>query len=458
MTFDPLRHSPKGTHTFAVCQTWIDTFRNCRERPPWRSAVLGHAAPPTTAGKLRPFSARFPTHFVRYRKWLFVAILPLLALCVGCGEDLDTSYGRRSGVKGGKSVNGTGAFSEMFRQAGHEVHTWRWLSPRLDEADVIVWAPDDFEPPSPKAREWLEDWLLGDSHGDDWRQAEGSRTLIYIGRDFDAGPSYWKKVLPLAPADKKNEFTRRLKETKLDESFLRSDLPASTDADWFNLDSKPLPRAVTTLEGPWAQDIDATKLEMQLGARLEPPKDESVEILLSSTGDTLVSRSTWESDYYSGSGIYAGSLIVVVNGSFLLNYQLINHEHRKLAGKLIDAVGPPELNVVFLESSGGGPPIRDHDPETSLPSWLSFFTVWPINFVVLQLALLGVIFCFARWPIFGVPRELPPGGTTDFGKHITALGQLLAKTGDRDYAATRLSQYEQIVSGESKAGEEKSDS
>ncbi len=31
----------------------------------------------------------------------------------------------------------------------------------------------------------------------------------------------------------------------------------------------------------------------------------------------------------------------MANGSFLLNLPLVNHEHRKLAGKLIDAVGPP---------------------------------------------------------------------------------------------------------------------
>ena len=43
-------------------------------------------------------------------------------------------------------------------------------------------------------------------------------------------------------------------------------------------------------------------------------------------------------------------LLVASNGSFLLNATLVNHEHRKLAGKLIDTIGPGGRDVVFLES------------------------------------------------------------------------------------------------------------
>ena len=40
----------------------------------------------------------------------------------------------------------------MFEQAGHQAYSWHWLSPKLDDADVIVWAPDDYEPPNVGAR------------------------------------------------------------------------------------------------------------------------------------------------------------------------------------------------------------------------------------------------------------------------------------------------------------------
>ena len=36
------------------------------------------------------------------------------------------------------------------------------------------------------------------------------RTLIYVGRDFDAAPWYWEKVLPMAPADQADLIRDRL--------------------------------------------------------------------------------------------------------------------------------------------------------------------------------------------------------------------------------------------------------
>jgi hypothetical protein len=59
--------------------------------------------------------------------------------------------------------------------------------------------------------------------------------------------------------------------------------------------------------------------------------------------------------------------------------------------------------------------------------------------------ILGIVFCLARSPIFGRPRELPPDSPADFGKHVAALGQLLARTQDRHYAQARLAHYRQIA-------------
>ena len=51
----------------------------------------------------------------------------------------------------------------------------------------------------------------------------------------------------------------------------------------------------------------------------------------------------------------------------------------------------------------------------------------------------------AGWPIFGRPRQLLPPSPSDFGKHVAALGQLLARTQDHNYAQSRLAQYRQIA-------------
>ena len=115
-------------------------------------------------------------------------------------QELDDTYGRRRGALGGSSVNGTAVLAGLFERAGHKVKTWRRLSPKLGECDAIVWAPNSFAPPALEERQFLESWL-----------AEGSfRTLVYIGRDYDASIAYWQKAQPIAPADQLIEVSRRL--------------------------------------------------------------------------------------------------------------------------------------------------------------------------------------------------------------------------------------------------------
>jgi hypothetical protein len=173
-------------------------------------------------------------------------------------------------------------------------------------------------------------------------------------------------------------------------------------------------------------------VEIELNSRIVPPPN--AELLLRSDEDVLVSRQ----------GIGRSGLIVVANGSFLLNLQLVNHEHRKLAGHLIDEIGPPRKDVVFLQSFAGGPRIREQDPSAAAPSGLEMFNVWPTNWILLHLALVGIVFCFARLPIFGRPLEPEPAGLADFGKHIEAVGQWLARSRDYQYAAKRLAHYQQV--------------
>jgi hypothetical protein len=66
------------------------------------------------------------------------------------------------------------------------------------------------------------------------------------------------------------------------------------------------------------------------------------------------------------------------------------------------------------------------------------FGAWPLNVILLHLTVVGVIFCFARWPIFGRPRIPPTDAASDFGKHVDALGELLRRSKDRKYALDQL--------------------
>ena len=130
---------------------------------------------PAVAQCLRiPFPPQFPTFLSSLSP-----LLCLLLLLAGCSRDIETVYGQREGTEASTSVNGTAVFADMFTLAGHRVSSWHMLSPRLQQkADCIVWFPNDFQPPSDDVRHWFEDWLSD----------KPDRTLIYVGRDFDAAP------------------------------------------------------------------------------------------------------------------------------------------------------------------------------------------------------------------------------------------------------------------------------
>jgi hypothetical protein len=165
-----------------------------------------------------------------------------------------------------------------------------------------------------------------------------------------------------------------------------------------------------------------------------------LEQLLSANDQLLVGR--LRRDYWEESQI-----IVVANGSWLLNLPLVNHEHRKIAGQLIERCGPPG-RVCFLESGPGGPAISDSD--SRLPLMLRAFTVWPVSAILLHLTLLGILFCFCVFPIFGQARQLPADSVSDFGKHVSAMGDLMERGRNAPYARQRIQQYQELVQGKNR--------
>jgi hypothetical protein len=144
-----------------------------------------------------------------------------------------------------------------------------------------------------------------------------------------------------------------------------------------------------------------------------------------------------------------GSVVVVNNGSFLLNLPLVEHEHRKLAGKLIAECGPPKKKIVFLESGSGGPPVYEEEPGENYPTGFEALTVWPIGAILMHFIVFGTVLLVSLMSIFGRPGDLPRVPVSDFGHHIEALGNLLARTQNQSYAAARLRDYQEKVRGDS---------
>jgi hypothetical protein len=318
----------------------------------------------------------------------------------------------------------------MLLDAGHSVISRTSLSPGLnDTADVIVWFPDDFRAPDSQVVSWLQRWLV----------SKTGRSVVYIGRDFDAAVEYWQKVSPTAPVEQAAEFKRRSDEAQGAFDDARKQLRDGDACSWFTVKTLAAPRRVTTLAGPWSRGVDVTKCDMRLYSTFQ--FDPADEVLLSDGSDTIAARRQFFS-----AGSWAGGapnqLIVICNGAFLLNLQLVNHEHRKLAAHLMGEL-PPSSRVVFLESGPSGPPIRESEEIARTPNGLEVFSIWPLGAVLIHAAALGLVLCFARFPIFGVPRDAAEAPLSDFGKHVTAFGELLHLSRDRDYARSRIEQYRQ---------------
>jgi hypothetical protein len=246
----------------------------------------------------------------------------------------------------------------------------------------------------------------------------------------------------------------KLRRDEAEDAFAqaRSSVLDGESCKWFTVKSLLKPRQITTLAGPWSAGVDAKKSDLRLYSTYQ--FDTGDEVMLASGADTLAARRLFYSAQSWGGSTPHNQLIVVTNGSFLLNLQLVNHEHRKLAAHLIDEL-PASSRVVFLESGPGGPTIRDAEPAPHPPNGLEVFAIWPLGIVLLHVAALGLVFCFARIPIFGVPRDPREVSLSDFGKHVSAFGELLHLTRDRSYAQSRLEHYHQTVHGGANLGTKK---
>lgn len=385
------------------------------------------------------------TRHVLSSGFLYTATLSLL---VGCGGQLDTTYGMRRGTPGEASLNGTSVLGEFFARAGLRVSSWGRMSPRLHQAHVVVWAPDDFALPSAPQLAFMENWLLA---------GEG-RTWIWIGRDYDAEPAYWREIVEQATPALYHEAARRGAQAQAEFAAQLVALPSQEDAGWFARRNHRRRIRPTQLSGPWALDIDPTGTAIELRSQLELAADLGYEHLLTDKeGGPIVARVTrpeWGNN----------QLLVVANGSFLLNGPLVHREHRKLAGRLVQecllpgglASRAPSGRAIFLESQAGGPEILNQEPQLNQPTGFEALTTWPLGTILMHLAALQLVAGGVYFPIFGRPRvtprqiDLTAGHSTiarvdqtDFGLHLEALAEQIEARGDAAFALQQVAAYRQ---------------
>ncbi len=351
------------------------------------------------------------------RRRTMTVVLAVVGLgSLGCSGEIDATYGRMRGA----SVNGTGALAELFRQEGHTVRAAVRLTDDLGEwADVIVRFAPNPGPPGRDEAEWYERWL---------DEGRGSG-MIYVPRDYDAQAEYWRGVLEAMPktadASLRKRVEKRLETAKPWSVDLPKKAKEPADADaWFTVNQAPeSPTTCKTLVGPWADGIDPARASV---ARHETLKVDAEGILLEGDGKALAME--WHR-------AHDARVLVVANGSFLLNAALVNRARRPLALQVARWAGDEPMQVAFVEGMFvlGGPPAQ--------PTVFGLLDVPPFGWLAAQLLVLGLAVCLARAPSLGRPRPDPPSGEDRPVSHPEALGALWQRTGAAEDARSALRTY-----------------
>ncbi len=374
------------------------------------------------------------THLLSQENLVLVFVLGGLMALGGCRQELKTGYGRAYGSDYSTSVNGTVVFQEMVKAAGHKVDRYRKISPRWENYQTVVWFPDGFAPPPQDVIDKIEEWL-----------ATGfDRTLVLVARDFDASIVYWDRLKVKSDSGIEESLDRGYAEA------VTSHLSAKyfeelekEDCDWYNLVNHPFARA-TELDGTLAEGIDDQAAAVYYSALPLPGDvidsgefgDYQVEVLLTVDGIPMVY--SLQKEFWS-----TGSRIILVgNGSFLLNLPLANEQNRMLANNLIGKMDEPQFvpeDVLFIESTEKIA-ISEHDSPEVHSKW-SWITREPLRYIVPNVLFWCLLACFVYFPIFGRPRKTKTASTANFGDHIQALGQLIRKAKRPDIPKSWIDEY-----------------
>ena len=367
----------------------------------------------------------------------------------GCGHrsGVSTEYGKVTGSSGGASVNSTSVFFGMFGERGFDTKRYKRISPRIKRYETVVWFPDRQNVPSERAIKVLEKWL-----------DEGyARTIIYVARDFDAEVEYYRQLVKTCDTENQEEARRLLAESQIRQDrrlayFADEDDPEV--CDWFE-HTYDRRQTAKSISGPLTEGVDVAASNVEYATRLAPPqnppedKERAVTILLSTDGVefayALHEGTDGDTDLE-----HRNKIIVVSNGSFLLNYALVNRENRKLAGNLIDQC--EGSSVVFLESGRGDIEISDRD-SLNHNTW-AWIAQRPLRYIIPHFLMWGVLFCFVFYPIFGRPRRLKDDGNASFRDHVVAIGKLMKRTGNADEAMNKIDRYQQANSRDPRVNRE----
>ena len=369
---------------------------------------------------------------VKSARLLLCAGLLLLAGC-GASPMARMRYGQSAGVAG-DNIQGTSLLASMFRDAGYRMTTARTLGRTVNRANVVVWFPDRFSPPNKTTCEFFEQWLI-DMPG---------RTLVYVGRDYHADVAYWRRINDEAAAARDAAQTelydlrRWYARSRAEEQERDSNRRDSDSCKWFQIARDILPRDANELTGPWAETAAQAKYPAVVTAHwtLQGIQAEHAETLLASGDELLITRVS--RPHWSQS-----QLLLVSNGSMFLNLPLVEPAHQAAGGETNSAVRTAWTRGVSHQRVDGAAH-RERSPIALLITCLHHAAAQ-----VYPHASFGgrhdLLFC--RLSDIWSSAKLRQASRTDFGRHVMALGRLLAAAADTEHAYVARREYLHKVHG-----------
>lgn len=380
---------------------------------------------------------------VRRDMALVLAFAAIFVLGCDDSKSLNTEYGAIFGTRGEDSLNGTKYFSEMFEAQGATVKRSSVISPKIDQYDTLVWFPDNDGVPSEEVVDRLNAWL----------DSGYGRTLIYVAGGNHATEDYLRVAIEKAPMAQREEYLRRISEEIIgDENFdsrawqnwLGGELAT---CDWYELTEKRMGKKKVVSGGILGEGKTYPEMELDFSYEITPRKKWQPEVLLKAGDEAFVYAMSDQAMQNNES-----ELILVSQGSILLNYSLVEKDKQDLASALISRceIG---RGVLFLESGSDGIEVRQ-SAVSNHSNW-SWIAQPPLCYIVPHVLLLGVLFCFVYFPIFGRPKRVKPESTSTFRSHINATAELLSRSNQPNRAINTIRDYQRAVASD--ANRNKSD-
>ncbi|MBL8889093.1 MAG: hypothetical protein JNL67_03885 [Planctomycetaceae bacterium] len=357
-----------------------------------------------------------------------------------------------------ESIHGFGALAQLLRQRGHQVARTKMLTRQIDRYDLLIWTHLGPNLPDDAALDLLDAWM------------DGGNTVVFVGCDYDASQAYWRSVYQesqgpnreIARWAYRNEQLKSLRERELtpfDELLSKTrnrGYRGNAANQWLIAAGDGQPKTgywqPVDPNGPWQQvgpppaktfDLGSTGPAPVTVRNWLKPKSNDARVLatIEHRGEQI--PTLWRETWSSRAGREGRDLWVISHPIFLCNFGIFQPENAKLRDHFLEEI-TYQKRVLFLET-GPQPVLLSSVPDDRIDQSWAWMTKGPFPIFVLHAVILAVVFCFARFPVFGRARRIEFEPRNDFGQHVAEVGRMLRLRQLESFARQKLEHYYQVV-------------